>query len=57
MLAIVFLSATVTKATVSRTGTVTIRTSIIDIKSGGYNISFKNKNLNLKMCFTLHNAL
>jgi hypothetical protein len=34
----VFLSATVTKATVSNTGTVTNRTSIIEINVGIYNI-------------------
>jgi hypothetical protein len=34
----VFLSATVTKATVSKTGTVTNRTSIIEINVGIYNM-------------------
>jgi hypothetical protein len=42
MLAIVFLSATVTKATVNKTGIVTAKTSITDIIVGKYNI------LNLK---------
>ena len=38
ILAMVFLSATVTKATVSKTGTVTNRTSIIEINVGIYNM-------------------
>jgi len=42
MLAIVFLSAIVTKATVNKTGIVTANTSRIDIIVGKYNI------LNLK---------
>jgi hypothetical protein len=42
MLAIVFLSATVTKATVNKTGIVTANTSRTDIMVGKYNI------LNLK---------
>jgi hypothetical protein len=42
MLAIVFLSAIVTKATVNKTGTVTAKTSRTDIIVGKYNI------LNLK---------
>ena len=38
ILAMVFLSATVTKATVNKTGTVTIITSIIEISMGKYNM-------------------
>jgi hypothetical protein len=38
MLAIVFLSATVTKATVNRTGIVIANTSRTDIIVGKYNI-------------------
>src|ERR1700709_615125 len=47
ILAIVFLSATVTKATVRRTGTVTTITSIIDTSVGKYSILKKKKKLKL----------
>ena len=43
ILAIVFLSATVTKATVNKTGIVTAKTSRTEIIVGKYNIVNKNK--------------
>ena len=43
ILAIVFLSAIVTKATVSKTGTVTANTSRTEIIVGKYNILNKKK--------------
>jgi hypothetical protein len=42
ILAIVFLSATVTYATLNNTGTDTNKTSNIDIKVGKYNIKIYN---------------
>jgi hypothetical protein len=48
MLAIVFLSAIVIKATVNNTGTVTANTSRIEMIVVKYNI-FKNKNYNIKI--------
>jgi hypothetical protein len=48
ILAIVFLSATVTKATINKAGTITINTSRIDIIVGKNNIIFKIK-LNIKL--------
>ena len=64
ILAIVFLSATVTKATVNKTGTVTSKTSVIEIIVGVYNMfkikgeklytSYKNINIyNYNCCFIL----
>jgi hypothetical protein len=44
----VFLSATVTKATVSNTGTVTNRTSIIEINVGIYNILKLKKSIKIR---------